>query len=143
MGALDAARHDAEARALRRRLKRYIKFADASCRLMQFPEAALDRVSDATVICRCEDVSAGDGLNAMRDQARELNQLKHFTRLGMGPCQGRMCSMNAACLLRRRTEMPAGELRMTPRAPIRPIEMEDLIGSFDYDDVPVPKPAPL
>ena len=31
--------------------------------------------------------------------AREVNQLKHFTRCGMGPCQGRMCGDVAAELL--------------------------------------------
>ncbi len=142
-GAMDCARHDNEARPLRRRLRRYIRFADASCRLMQFPDAALDRVTDDTVICRCEDVTAGDILAAMHRSARDMNQLKHFTRLGMGPCQGRLCSMNAACLLRRHADLPPGDLRLTPRAPIRPIEMEDLIGTFDYADIPVPKPAPL
>ena len=80
---------------------------------------------------------------ALRDGAREMNQLKHFTRLGMGPCQGRMCTMNAATLLRENADTPPGDLRQTPRAPIRPIEMEELIGTFDYADIPVPKPAPL
>lgn len=142
-GALDTAQHDAEARRLRRRLNRYVRFADASCRLMQLPQTALDRVSEDAVICRCEDVTAGDIRRAAADGARELNQLKHFTRLGMGPCQGRLCSMNAAGLLRRCAGTPPGDLRLTPRAPIRPIEMENLIGAFDYDDIPVPKPAPL
>ncbi len=142
-GALGAARHDAEARPLRRKLARYIRFADASCRLMQFPVTALDGVTEATIICRCEDVTAGDIQHAMEDKARDMNQLKHFTRLGMGPCQGKMCSMNAACLLRRQADLPPGDLRLTPRAPIRPIEMEQLIGTFDYADIPVPKPAPL
>ena len=142
-GALDATRHDAEARPLRSKLARYIRFADASCRLMRFPVTALDSVPETTIICRCEDVTAGDIEQAVKDKARDMNQLKHFTRLGMGPCQGKMCSMNAACLLRRQADLPPGDMRLTPRAPIRPIEMEPLIGTFDYADIPVPKPAPL
>jgi hypothetical protein len=49
--------------------------------------------------------------------------------------------MNAADFLR--ADAPEGGLRLTPRAPVRPIEMEALIGTFDYADIPVPKPAPL
>lgn len=142
-GAIENALFCDEIRPLKRQIRRYNRFADASCRLMQFPVEALEPMSDTTVVCRCEDVTTGDILAAVRDGAREMNQLKHFTRLGMGPCQGRMCGMNAATLLHKHAQVPPGDLRLTPRAPIRPIEMEELIGSFDYADIPVPKPAPL
>ena len=86
----------------------------------------------------------GDIDLAIKEGARDLNQLKHFTRLGMGPCQGRMCALNAAGLLKRHLGAAAGSnLRLTPRAPVRPLNMEDLVGEFDYADIPVPKPAPL
>jgi thioredoxin reductase/bacterioferritin-associated ferredoxin len=140
-GAMDATRHEDETRHLKRRLRRYVRFADASCTLMQFPTESLQEVPATTIVCRCEDVTAGDILQAQRSGACDINQLKHFTRLGMGPCQGRLCAMNAADFLR--ADAPEGGLRLTPRAPVRPIEMEALIGTFDYADIPVPKPAPL
>jgi thioredoxin reductase/bacterioferritin-associated ferredoxin len=140
-GAMDAARHEGESRPLKRRLRRLVRFADASCNLMRFPAESVHAIPATTIVCRCEDVTAGDILQAQRSGACDINQLKHFTRLGMGPCQGRLCAMNAVDLLR--AGAPQGGLRLTPRAPVRPIEMEALIGTFDYADIPVPKPAPL
>lgn len=131
-------------KAPRRTLRRLARFADASCRLMQFPETLLAGISEETIICRCEDVCRQDIDSAAQDGARDLNQLKHFTRLGMGPCQGRTCALNAAGLLERASgERAMQDLRLTPRAPVRPLNMEDLVGEFDYSDIPVPRPAPL
>ena len=137
-GALDADAFAARSRPARRRLARALRFADASCRLMTFPEDDLAEMPPDCVVCRCEDVRRSDIEAAMASGAADMNQLKHFTRLGMGPCQGRMCGLNAAGLL-----APEGDLRFTPRAPVRPVSMDRLIGEFDYSDIPVPKPAPL
>jgi D-hydroxyproline dehydrogenase subunit alpha len=52
------------------------------------PRADLRRVATAgTVVCRCEDVTLG----AM-DPNWTMRQSKLYTRAGMGPCQGRICS---------------------------------------------------
>lgn len=132
----------AEQRRSRSRLRRFTGFADASCRLMRFPEDAVRTLAPDTIVCRCEDVTCGDIDTAIRHGARDLNQLKHFTRLGMGPCQGRICARNASALMVASLGIDA-DLRLTPRAPVRPVEMTQLVGDFDYDDIPVPKPAPL
>jgi D-hydroxyproline dehydrogenase subunit alpha len=42
--------------------------------------------STETVVCRCEDVSYGSVKNAAC-----ARQAKLYTRVGMGPCQGRTC----------------------------------------------------
>jgi hypothetical protein len=39
-----------------------------------------------TIVCRCEDVRRG----ALRSEWT-MRQAKLYTRLGMGPCQGRVC----------------------------------------------------
>ncbi|MGS4947921.1 FAD-dependent oxidoreductase [Meridianimarinicoccus sp. RP-17] len=142
-GALSAADFARASRHARGQLKRLMRFADASCRLMQFPEDSLQDIRGDTVICRCEDVTVDQIRAASGDGACDLNQLKHFTRLGMGPCQGRMCALNAAGVLRRLAVDAGRDLRLTPRAPVRPVEMAQLIGTFAYSDIPVPKPAPL
>ncbi|WP_372921449.1 FAD-dependent oxidoreductase [Roseovarius sp.] len=142
-GTLSETQFAARVQEPRRKLRRYEKFGDASCRLMQFPEDVSLSVTADTVICRCEDVTRADLDTAIDDGAKDLNQLKHFTRLGMGPCQGRMCSLTAAVLLRARGVGSETDMRLTPRAPVRPVEMNQLTGDFDYDDIPVPKPAPL
>ncbi|MFI8950032.1 NAD(P)/FAD-dependent oxidoreductase [Streptomyces sp. NPDC053750] len=58
-----------------------------------------DRVTDDTVVCRCEEVTAGavreavDGLGA-----GDVRTVKLLTRAGMGWCQGRMCATAVAGL---------------------------------------------
>jgi NAD(P)H-nitrite reductase large subunit len=46
----------------------------------------LHRLEGSTTVCRCEDV-AWDQL----DTVTGLRQAKLYTRVGMGPCQGRVC----------------------------------------------------
>jgi len=50
--------------------------------------------TDDTIICRCEDVTFGE-LKSQTDQ----RSAKLYTRCGMGPCQGRVCSSILAYLL--------------------------------------------
>ena len=53
------------------------------------------------IICRCETVTEGDLLSAMRSPlpALDLDMLKRRTRAGMGRCQGGFCSPRAVALL--------------------------------------------
>lgn len=46
-----------------------------------------------TILCRCEDVRFGE-----IDPTWSARQAKLFTRIGMGPCQGRVCGAAARCL---------------------------------------------
>ncbi|MFG3151873.1 NAD(P)/FAD-dependent oxidoreductase [Streptomyces sp. NPDC048219] len=66
-----------------------------------FPPPArwTDRVTDDTVVCRCEEVTAG----AVREAAGglgagDVRTVKLLTRAGMGWCQGRMCAPAVAGL---------------------------------------------
>lgn len=106
-----------------------------------------------TIVCRCEDVTRAE-IDAGYDAgARDVNQLKHFTRCGMGPCQGRSCGEAAAELLALRLaadgavpDVDAGRRRAgqwTGRTPLRPVPLSALVGEFAYGDIPVPEPAPL
>lgn len=123
--------------------RRMDRFADASCSLMQVDDARIAGLADDVVLCRCEDVTVGAVRGAIADGAQDANQLKHFTRLGMGPCQGRMCGANAAALLRTSPGTKPGGDVLTPRSPLHPVAVAQLAGQFDYADIPVPKPAPL
>ena len=66
--------------------------------LYPIPKQA-QKPNDDVTICRCEQVSAGEIRQAARAGCAGMNQLKAFTRCGMGPCQGRMCGHNAAAIL--------------------------------------------
>ena len=103
----------------------------------------VDALGAGTIVCRCEDVTRGQIDGAIEDGADSINQLKAWTRCGMGPCQGRMCGETVASLLSRRVggREPAGS--WTGRAPIRPVPVADLVGEVAYEDIPIPKAAPL
>jgi bacterioferritin-associated ferredoxin len=96
------------------------------------------------VICRCEDVTRREIDGAIDAGADEINQLKHFTRCGMGPCQGRYCADAAEELMAQRLGRPREDIgQWTGRPPLRPVLLGELIGDFRYDDIPIPEPAPL
>ncbi|MEE1837843.1 FAD/NAD(P)-dependent oxidoreductase [Streptomyces sp. SP17KL33] len=51
-----------------------------------------EQVTDDTVVCRCEEVTAGAVRGAVEELgAGDLRTVKLLTRAGMGWCQGRMC----------------------------------------------------
>lgn len=57
-------------------------------------------VDDATIVCRCEDVTAGELRDTARmTGARGLRSLKLTTRAGLGICQGRTCGRAAEEIL--------------------------------------------
>lgn len=142
-GRLDPVVFEKETRSLSAERERTLVFARAVGRLMRPREGMIDDIAPDTVVCRCEDVRRHEIESAIEDGAREVNQLKHFTRCGMGPCQGRMCGEVAAQLLARQVGSREAAGYWTGRPPLRPVPLADLLGRFDYADIPVPTPAPL
>jgi len=63
------------------------------------PRAELFEPVDETVVCRCEELTAGQIRAAARIGQPGPNQIKAFTRAGMGPCQGRQCGYTVAHIL--------------------------------------------
>jgi len=56
------------------------------------PACWTDLVTDDTVVCRCEEVTAGAVREAVAGLgAGDVRTVKLLTRAGMGWCQGRMC----------------------------------------------------
>jgi len=83
--------------------------------------------SGDTIVCRCEEVTAQDILEAVDIGATGPNQLKAYRRTGMGPCQGRMCGLTVTELMARargRTPQEIGYFRL--RAPVKPITLAEL-----------------
>ena len=95
-------------RALSRQL-RIRPFLDALV-----PPAGVDRRrADDTIVCRCEEVTAGRVREMARLGCEGPNQTKFFSRCGMGPCQGRMCGLTVTQLLAKtsaRTPAAGGRL---------------------------------
>jgi NAD(P)H-nitrite reductase large subunit len=51
------------------------------------------------IVCRCEEVTEGEILEAIRSGRNTLKSVKRATRAGMGACQGRTCSTLISRLL--------------------------------------------
>ncbi len=83
--------------------------------------------SGDTIVCRCEEVTAQDILEAVTIGATGPNQLKAYRRTGMGPCQGRLCGLTVTELMaqaRGKTPQEIGYYRL--RAPVKPITLAEL-----------------
>ncbi|PWS36477.1 FAD-dependent oxidoreductase [Falsiroseomonas bella] len=103
--------------ASRTALARAEAFQAALWRLFEVPGFDASRLADDTVVCRCEEVSAGALRAAMAQGACSLGSLKKATRAGMGRCQGRMCAATVARIAGAGTEPDWA----APRAPVKPI----------------------
>jgi NADPH-dependent 2,4-dienoyl-CoA reductase/sulfur reductase-like enzyme len=82
---------------------------------------------DQTLVCRCEEVTAGTIRDVSRRGLTGPNQLKVFTRCGMGPCQGRLCGPTVVELLAdEMNTRPAdvGTYRLRP--PIKPLRLSEI-----------------
>jgi len=103
--------------AARHALIRAERFQTALWQIFTAPPFDAASIADATIICRCEEVTAGQARAALAAGAGSLGALKKATRAGMGRCQGRMCSATLARLTGVQTE--AGFA--APRAPVKPV----------------------
>ncbi|MGQ7249104.1 FAD-dependent oxidoreductase [Halomonas sp. V046] len=63
------------------------------------PADWVERQPGQTLICRCEGVTRAQLEAALEAGPAGPNQLKAFTRCGMGPCQGRLCGTNVSRLM--------------------------------------------
>lgn len=77
------------------------------------------------IICRCENVTLADVEDAINKGHTDLESLKRYLRIGMGPCQGSYCLVLAARILARRTGKNFEEIFMPPnRPPLAPVEIK-------------------
>ncbi|EWS80357.1 NAD(P)/FAD-dependent oxidoreductase [Brachybacterium phenoliresistens] len=102
-----------------RRIGRLRAVAGAMHRAHPLPEAWPDLLEEDTVVCRCEEVGAGEILAARRDlEGRDIRSAKSFTRAGMGWCQGRECALAVGCLTAEGGRPGADALAAASRRPL-------------------------
>jgi thioredoxin reductase/bacterioferritin-associated ferredoxin len=102
----------------RRRLDRAKWFADRLVRVYRIG-GGLGWAGDETIVCRCEDVTAGAVRSAIASGARSVRELRNLTRCGMGYCQGRTCGPILQLALAESTGTPlerCGDLQRRPVA---------------------------
>ncbi|HWK43461.1 MAG TPA: NAD(P)/FAD-dependent oxidoreductase [Stellaceae bacterium] len=126
---LDRLRADAAhaaARPLRRRLRRALSVRPLLDALYR-PRQAVFAPADETIVCRCEELTAGQLRTIAGTAPIGPNQLKAFSRAGMGACQGRQCGATLIRLLaaaQGRTPAEVGLLSVRP--PLKPVTLGEL-----------------
>lgn len=104
--------------ATRRDLARAEAFQAALWRVFTPPAFDAAALADDTIVCRCEEITAGRLRTEMANGLASLPALKKATRAGMGRCQGRFC---AATIARLCPQQPDSQDFAAPRAPVRPV----------------------
>ena len=76
------------------------------------------------IICRCEEVSRAEFLQAIAEGAQTLVEIKWRTRAGMGLCQSKTCRRLVSQILAEQTSQTMAEISpATHRPPVRPVEL--------------------
>lgn len=87
-----------------------------------FPEDWAANAADHLIICRCEEVSAGEIRQVVREGHWEINRVKAHCRVGMGRCQGRMCGAAAAEIIACESQRGVSDIgRLRAQSPIKPL----------------------
>jgi NADPH-dependent 2,4-dienoyl-CoA reductase/sulfur reductase-like enzyme len=104
-----------------RRIRPFLDAMFRPSRQFRLPE------DDATIVCRCEEVPAARVRESVALGCVGPNQLKAFSRCGMGPCQGRLCGLTISEMIARQRGVPVAEvgaLRLRP--PVKPLMLGEL-----------------
>ena len=84
-------------------------------------------MADKVIVCRCEDVTRHDVVEAVDAGHDDLESLKRFTGFGTGWCQGKQCvALASALLVELGGHVP--ERPITPRQPYHPVPLAHLAG---------------
>ncbi len=133
LGKLDVEQRDQQARPIQKALKRHLSIRPFLDHLYP-PDSAYLLPGDDTMVCRCEEITAGQIREATRLGCTGPNQVKAYTRSGMGPCQGSQCASTVAALIADEQNMSpqdVGVFRVRP--PLKPVTIGQLSESQSYE----------
>jgi thioredoxin reductase len=121
-----------------RRIAVHRRFARAMHAVHAVDPSAVAELPDDELVCRCEEVSAGQIRAACRDLgADDPRTAKLMTRAGMGLCQGRTCGRTVAELVAVASGRPTGPddaPRWAGRLPATPVTLDALAGEAKSAD---------
>ena len=134
LGKIDRAQRNTQSTQAREQLQRAIRGREFFDTLYQAPDQFRMPTGD-TVVCRCEEITASQVRETVKLGCPGPNQMKSFLRCGMGPCQGRFCSVTV-------TELIAQERGVSPeevghyrlRFPTKPLTLGELAALPQTDD---------
>lgn len=77
------------------------------------------------VVCRCEDVTYGEIIDAIDAGATTIEELKHILRVSMGPCQGKGCLNIIRRILAEKLSVNESEINLPKkRPPFMPVKFD-------------------
>ena len=89
-------------------------------------------MSDKAIICRCEDVTLSDVQHTLSLGYKSIEEVKRYTGLGTGPCEGKECMVHCARLV---AQVHGGDesvvLPFTSRPPVQPVPLAIFAHSDD------------
>ena len=127
---ISADERDRHAEPLRTQMKRHLGARPFLDTLYRAPQDVVAPRDAETIVCRCEEVRAGEVRRIVTEQGCPgPNQMKSFTRCGMGPCQGRLCGLTVVELIAEcRGISPAEVGYYRIRSPVKPITLGEIAG---------------
>ncbi|NRA88286.1 MAG: pyridine nucleotide-disulfide oxidoreductase, partial [Rhizobiales bacterium] len=75
----------------------------------------------------CDEIDVKTIRKHINFGATVLSQMKTACRVGMGPCQGRMCDLTVAEIIADQLDIPVASLgQQRARSPIKPLTLGEL-----------------
>ena len=117
----------AEPVAAKSALRRAARFQWALWRLFRAPPLDPAAIENDAIVCRCEEVTAGELRRHIAAGHDSPASLKRACRVGMGRCQGRYCAATVARLCGAEEGGEVGEFGLfAPRPPAKPVPIHAL-----------------
>jgi NADPH-dependent 2,4-dienoyl-CoA reductase/sulfur reductase-like enzyme len=102
------------------------RFVDA----LYAPTLSAAKADGTALLCRCEEVPVSRVRAVIAEGATGTRQVKAATRCGMGPCQGRQCTLSLVSVLAEELGAAVTDFsRPSLRTPGRPITVAELAAS--------------
>jgi hypothetical protein len=127
---ISTAECDERAAPIRRELGLHLAVRPFLDALYRPPQDIVAPREPDTIVCRCEEIRAGEIRKIVNEQGCPgPNQMKSFTRCGMGPCQGRLCGLTVVELIAECRGVPVPEVGYYRiRSPVTPITLGEIAG---------------
>ena len=128
LGAVVAVDVDRDLKALIKKLEHARAVGASMSSGARVRSGILEAVTDDTIICRCEEVCFSDIRAAVKEGAKDINDIKRRTRLGMGHCQGRFCGQFVNELIWKVSGEKLPRTNFTVRQPLKPVPFKYIAG---------------
>lgn len=129
LGRIDRAERDRLGKRDLRWMKDELRIRPFLDAMFRPPKRMLRHPVDEEILCRCEEVTAGDIRQALGNGHRSPNAVKFHTRCGMGPCQGRQCADSVAQLIAAETGVKPQDVEpYRVRPPVKPVTIAQMAG---------------